>query len=73
MNSKFYEKQISEDEIIVGQFSKVHHPNGMYFIAIYNGSSTLHTEFVNRSKEGFESMKNLVERYYAEALLKAGR
>lgn len=73
MKSKFYELPVSEDETIVGQFTEVNHANGRFFIAIYNGSSTLHTEFVNRSKEGFESMKNLVDKYYTEALMRAGK
>lgn len=73
MESKFYEKQISENKAIIGQFTEVNHPNGKFFIYIIDGTSILHTEFVNRSKEGFESMKNLVERFYTEALLKAGK
>jgi hypothetical protein len=63
---KFYEISLYDGNQVVGQFAEVDKNDGKFLMMITLGSKTLHKEFVNRGREGFESMTNLCERFAAE-------
>ena len=63
---KFYAVSLNDGNEIVGQFGEVNNMEGKFLFTITLNSKTLHKEFVNRDREGFESMTYLCERFAAE-------
>lgn len=63
---KFYEMKLNDGNVILGRFTEVSDNDGEFLMMITLGSKILHKEFVNRGREGFESMTNLCERFAAE-------
>ena len=63
---KFYSVSLGDGNEIVGQFGEVNNVEGKFLFTITLNSKTLHKEFVNRNREGFESMTNLCERFATE-------
>jgi len=74
MRVRYYKKQLDGGKNITGVFRRVDDERGMFKILIVslfkNELEVIHSEFVNKSKEGYESMTNLVEAFYAREITK---